>query len=155
MGVVVTTERILWYCFVMKKTKSAGGVVINKKGEVLIVNQNGDSWSLPKGHIDPGETTIEAARREIREESGLTDLVFVKPLLTYNRFRIGLGGVEDKSEMKEITMFLFRVGNGGDSLKPEDPANPEARWVTKGEVSKLLTHPKDKEFFQKIAFEVE
>src|SRR3989344_5541862 len=52
----------------MKKTKSAGGVVVNEKGEVLIVNQNGDSWSLPKGHIDPGETAIEAARREIGDE---------------------------------------------------------------------------------------
>ncbi len=38
-----------------KYVKCAGGIVINRKQEVAIVNQNHDSWSLPKGHMDPGE----------------------------------------------------------------------------------------------------
>ena len=58
----------------LKKTESAGGVVLNKKGEVLIVNQYGNSWSLPKGHIEEGEEILEAAKREIYEESGIKNL---------------------------------------------------------------------------------
>ena len=54
----------------MKHTQSAGGVVLNKKGEVLVVSQRGTSWSLPKGHIDKGEDALGAAKREIYEESG-------------------------------------------------------------------------------------
>jgi 8-oxo-dGTP pyrophosphatase MutT (NUDIX family) len=58
----------------MRKTHSAGGVVTNDEGKVLVVNQRGTSWSLPKGHIDPGESALAAAEREIYEESGIRDL---------------------------------------------------------------------------------
>jgi len=33
-----------------------------------------------------------------------------------------------------------------------DPSNPEARWVEKSKIAALLTHEKDKEFFQRIEF---
>lgn len=136
------------------KTKSAGGVVVNNEGKILVVNQNGNSWSLPKGRIEEGETALEAARREIAEESGVLNLVLVKPLLTYSRFKIGLNGEDDKSETKEIEMFLFNTDFSGE-LKPTDPHNPEARWVDKDKVSNLLTHPKDKEFFEKVKIELQ
>lgn len=130
-------------------TKTAGGVVLNKQGEVLIVSQNGDSWSLPKGHIDPGEEPLFAAMREIKEESGLEALEFIKELGTYKRYRIGPGGVgEDKTELKEIVIFLFATTET--KLKPEDPQNPEAKWVAKEAVPSWLTHPKDREFFQSV-----
>lgn len=133
----------------MKRTLVAGGVVINAKGQVLVVSQHGDSWSLPKGHVDPGEDELSAARREIFEESGLEELLLEKPLGRYERSRIGKGGVgEDKGETKTIVMFLFRSTQ--DELKPRDPDNPEARWVRPDAVAGLLTHPKDKEFFLKV-----
>ncbi len=129
----------------MKHTKSAGGVVINNEGEVLVVNQKGKSWSLPKGHIEEGEDALLAAKREIYEESGLTDLQYVKRLGSYRRYKIGLKEEDDKSELKTISMFLFKTSKK--SLKPIDPENPEARWVKKEEAVKLLTHKKDREFF--------
>ena len=132
----------------MKKTHSAGGVVLNARGEVLVVSQHGTSWSLPKGHIDPGENTLEAARREIDEEAGITDLLLIKELGTYERYKIGLKNPEDRSELKVITLFLFKSAQ--DALKPQDPHNPEARWVKKEAVADLLTHEKDKEFFLNI-----
>ena len=132
----------------MKKTVSAGGVVVNSKGQVLVVSQNGDSWSLPKGHLDSGENAFEAARREILEEAGLRSLQLVRELGSYDRYRIGLNGLDDRSELKTIVMFLFRTAE--QALKPLDPENPEARWVPVDQVSALLTHLKDKEFFNKI-----
>lgn len=132
----------------MKKTQSAGGVVTNGGGEVLVVSQRGTSWSLPKGHIDPGEDAVTAARREIYEESGVRDLEFIRELGTYERHKIGANGGEDRSELKAITMFLFRTREK--TLQPVDPDNPEARWVEKGKVAELLTHEKDKEFFRGV-----
>ncbi len=132
----------------MQKTKTAGGVVLNPKGQVLVVNQLGTTWSLPKGHIDQGEDAIEAAKREIFEESGVSELEFIKRLGEYQRFKIGLVTEEDKSELKSIEMFLFKTSQL--DLKPVDPANPEARWVDKEDVEKLLTHHKDKDFFTSI-----
>ena len=132
----------------MKKTHSAGGVVTNGEGEVLVVSQHGTSWSLPKGHIDAGEDALDAAQREIYEESGIRDLEFVRELGTYERHKIGLHGGDDRSELKVITMFLFRTTQK--SLRPIDPENPQAKWVERTEVAGLLTHEKDKEFFRGV-----
>lgn len=135
-----------------RSTKSAGGVVINQQGEVLVVNQKGTSWSLPKGHIEEGENAIDAARREIYEESGIKNLELIKDLGNYQRYKIGQNGGEDITELKTIAMFLFRTNEN--LLKPVDPENPDARWIEKAKVAELLTHPKDKEFFLRIGNEV-
>jgi 8-oxo-dGTP pyrophosphatase MutT (NUDIX family) len=132
----------------MMKTRSAGGVVTNDESDVLVVSQRGTSRSLPKGHIDPGEKALDAARREIYEESGIRDLELIRELETYERHKIGVNGGDDRSELKEITMFLFRTKEK--SLRPVDPDNPEVRWVEKGRVALLLTHEKDKEFFRRV-----
>ncbi len=132
----------------IKRTVSAGGVVLNQQGEVLVVNQNNDSWSLPKGHVDEGETGFDAAMREIHEESGITDLSYVRDLGAYERWKIAQTGGNDFSEMKKIIIYLFTTTEH--DLKPVDPNNPEARWVKKEEVANLLTHPKDKEFFLSV-----
>jgi diadenosine hexaphosphate hydrolase (ATP-forming) len=51
----------------------AGGVVLNSRGEVLLIKYPGKrgAWDFPKGHIDPGETVLEAALREVLEEGGV------------------------------------------------------------------------------------
>ena len=129
----------------MTRTQSAGGVVLDPSGRVLVVSQDGRSWSLPKGHIDPGEDALQAARREILEEAGVSDLTLLADLGEYERYRIGKDGGEDCSELKSIRIFLFSTRQ--EALRPTDPDNPEARWVDRGEVAALLTHPKDREFF--------
>ncbi len=57
--------------FVRKLVEGAGGVVFNKAGEVLVLGHRNGTWVFPKGHIDPGETHIVAAIREVEEESGV------------------------------------------------------------------------------------
>lgn len=133
----------------MKISYVAGGVVLDADGNVVVVNTNGDSWSLPKGHIEEGESAETAAMREIAEESGITDLELVRELGTYRRYRIGRGGKgNDVTNQKIIAMFLFRTTQH--QLAPRDPMHPEARWVSAERVADLLTHPKDKAFFQGV-----
>ncbi len=142
----------------LKKIRyGAGGVVVNSTtGQVLVVNQNGNSWSLPKGGIDAHEEIISAARREIFEESGVTDLTFICPLGNYQRYAISWDKTNESNKndkehrglLKDLTFFLFTTNQ--QELCPQDPANPEARWVDKNKVADLLTHAKDKEFFLSI-----
>ena len=132
----------------MIKTESAGGVVVNPEGRVLVVSQYGTSWSLPKGHLEEGETPLEAALREIREETGVTQLELFRPLGSYTRHRLGRDGGEDRSELKTIHLFLFRTDER--DLAPRDADNPEARWVERESVAGLLTHAKDREFFAAV-----
>ena len=131
------------------KTETAGGVVVNKRKRVLVVNQRGTSWSLPKGHIEQGEEKLAAAIREIEEETGIRRLTFIKELGSYSRYKIGLGEMkEDIRELKVIHMFLFTTDE--EKFHLTDPTHPEARWVYPDDVESLLTHPKDKVFFKSI-----
>ena len=130
-----------------KETKCAGGIIYNDKNEVVIVNQNHDSWSLPKGHIDSGESSLEAALREIYEETGIKKPTYIKSLGKFKRYRIGLDGNDDLSELKTIAIYLFKSNQI--NLQPIDPNNPEAIWVNVEEAYKLLSHKEDKSFFKK------
>src|SRR3990167_8531520 len=56
---------------------TAGGVVYRrtKKGmEVLLISDSKGRWTIPKGHIEEGESPRRAAEREIREETGLQEM---------------------------------------------------------------------------------
>lgn len=127
---------------------SAGGVVIGPGNKIAVVSQR-DSWSLPKGHLDPGEDAEQAATREIHEETGIQDVKIIEKLGEYERPRIARGGVGDiPDQIKHITVFLCITNQA--ELAPIDPENPEAQWLAIHEVADKLTHPKDAEFFSSI-----
>lgn len=127
----------------------AGGVVWNPKHGVVVVNQNHNSWSLPKGHVEPGERRLGTAIREIREESGIPEesLALVREIAFYRRKRMKMRP-GDTDEMREITLYFFTTD--WDELKPEDPMNPEALWVPPNAVPDLLTNAIDKKEFARI-----
>lgn len=70
---------------------TAGGVVFRKKRgkvEILLIQDAKDRWTIPKGHIEPGETAKQAAEREIMEETGLKHLTVLSWLGKINfRYR--------------------------------------------------------------------
>ncbi|MBP8065919.1 MAG: NUDIX domain-containing protein [Flavobacterium sp.] len=67
--------------------KAGGGLVYNKKGEVLFIFRNG-KWDLPKGGIEKGESIEETAIREVEEETGVTGLKITGKLQkTYHVFK--------------------------------------------------------------------
>ena len=58
---------------------TSGGIVFRftrdrKDIEILLIQDSKDRWTIPKGHIEPGETAKMTARREIEEETGLSNL---------------------------------------------------------------------------------
>lgn len=50
---------------------SAGGLVVHGRRILLISTREGRRWQLPKGHLEEGETSEQAALREVREETGI------------------------------------------------------------------------------------
>jgi 8-oxo-dGTP pyrophosphatase MutT (NUDIX family) len=126
-----------------KETRSAGGVVFGPDNKVIIVSQHGLSWSLPKGHIEDGEDLLTAAKREIEEETGVTSLEYIDHLVEYSRYKLAKNGDDDNSELKIITLFVFRTDEV--VLNPQDPDNPDARWVDIDEASAYLTHKIDRQ----------
>lgn len=128
----------------MKNVRTAGGVVVNADGDILVVNQvTFNSWSLPKGHVEPEEDLLTTAKREIYEESGISKLEYWAELGTYQRT-----GGKNNQQFKTITIFLFHTTQK--DLHPIDPKNPEARWVRKEDVASLLTRDEDKRFWLSV-----
>lgn len=60
--------------------EAAGGLVFNSEGKALFIFRRG-RWDLPKGKVDPGETPPETALREVREETGIHQLVLKDHLI--------------------------------------------------------------------------
>ena len=61
------------FCDGFLRREAAGGLVANSRGEVLMIFRNG-KWDLPKGHLDEGESPVECAVREVKEECGLENV---------------------------------------------------------------------------------
>jgi len=119
--------------------------VRNIKNEIAVVMHDGWFWGFPKGHVDEGEKMLDAARREIQEEIGITELELKKEFEPYTRMK---GGNEGEKEQKTLHMFLFDTIE--ENFVLTDPRHDEARWVPVDDVAELLSHPKDKEFFDNI-----
>ena len=94
--------------------------------------------ALPKGHVDPGETPVQAAAREVREEAGVDgELVGQLGDVHYVYMRDG------RRIAKRVTYFAFRYA-GGD---PDDHDHEveEARWMRVADAARELTYAGDRE----------
>lgn len=86
---------------------SAGGVVVRvEDGQVMVAlirEQSYEEYVLPKGHVDKGESVEEAARREIEEEAGFTELELIRPMGVRERMNYR------RTEWKTTHYFLYRT----------------------------------------------
>jgi len=103
---------------------TAGGVIFRrnpktKEIEILLIQDAKDRWTIPKGHIEEGESAKETAEREIREETGLQEMKVLNWLGKINfRYRRA-------SSLVLMTTEIFLVKGLGktDELKPEEWMN--------------------------------
>lgn len=111
---------------------TAGGIVFRKndKGqvEILLIQDAKNRWTIPKGHIEEGETAKETAEREIKEETGLQELKVLNWLGKINfRYRR-----QQSLVLMTTEIFLVQGLGNTNKLKPEDWMNG-IKWFSANE----------------------
>ncbi len=88
---------------------SSGFLLFRKQKKLqFLLMKHRARWDLPKGHLDPGETKQQAALRELKEETGLTetDLWFDPCFVFENQYRVSYKKNGGKNQLKELTIYL-------------------------------------------------
>jgi 8-oxo-dGTP pyrophosphatase MutT (NUDIX family) len=122
---------------------SAGGAVV-RDGQLLVIvpcRRAADGarvLGLPKGHLDPGETALQAAIREVREETGV-EAELVQELGEV-RYWYRRGG---RTVPKSVVFYLLRY-RSGDTADHDDEVE-EARWIPLVQACTELTYPGERE----------
>ncbi|MBR4739094.1 MAG: NUDIX domain-containing protein [Bacteroidales bacterium] len=134
----------------MRWVRAAGGIVTDDGGDMLLIRRNG-RWDLPKGKVEAGETLLQAALRETKEETGIkvivnkstsqqdnestvtarrpVDLLTCGPVKTYHVFNL-YGGWH----LKQTSWFPMHAAGKHPHGTPQDEEGiTEVVWVSPDE----------------------
>ncbi|WP_456405056.1 bis(5'-nucleosyl)-tetraphosphatase [Thiolapillus sp.] len=118
---------------------SAGVVIVRKQGERcrFLLLRVFNYWDFPKGEVEPGENPLDTAIREVREETGITDLAF-----PWGEIFIETPPYRSGKRLKVARYYLaltsqerVRLGINPELGKAE---HDEYRWVDSGRAHRLL-----------------
>jgi len=127
---------------------SSGAVVLWRCKILLVFQARTKTWSFPKGHLEHGEEHLEAAQREVEEESGLKALGVAESLGRYTRPTRRQAGV-----MKQIDLFLFLSDSGDVTPKAKDVTI--CRWFSIDEALEVLSYGEERRFLEEHRARIE
>ena len=129
----------------MRDEHSSGGAVISFRDEkpfvALIATRGRTRWGLPKGAVSEGETSEQAALREVLEETGLTASI-VKPLDSIEYF-FRAGGVLIR---KRVDFYLMNYTGG--ELTPQLSEVDDVEWVELSEAIQRASFDSEKKLLE-------
>lgn len=131
----------------MKNEFSSGGIVYKDNQFLLVENSRMKNpeekwWGFPKGHLEAGESTEQAAIREVEEETGVKSEIVQK----IGQSKYTLTKNEEKI-FKVVTIFLMQYISG--DLNPQIEEVSNVIWLPYEEALKKLTYPGDKDLLKK------
>lgn len=125
----------LWEIFTKKFPiiDAAGGLVERSDDKFLFIYRN-NKWDLPKGGIEKKELIIEAAQREVKEETGLADLIVINKIgETYHIFKKG-----KNFRLKRTYWFKMKSDYQGELFPQEEEGITSVEWINKKRIPEIL-----------------
>ena len=116
----------------MKNEKSCGAIV-ELNGKILLVQQKkSKNYGFPKGHIQPGESEIAAAIREVKEETNIDIEICSEKKYSLSYF-------PNKNINKEVIYFLAKPKDNFE-IKRQESEISNVFWLDKEKVKEILTY---------------
>ena len=125
----------LWKSFKKKFpiVEAAGGLVERTDNKLLFIFRN-NKWDLPKGGVEKKELIIEAAQREVTEETGVSDLIVQKQLSeTFHIFKKG-----KRFRLKKTYWFKMSTSYMGETVPQIEEGIKKIEWVSKEKIDEIL-----------------
>ena len=125
----------LWKSFKKKfpVVEAAGGLVERTDNKLLFIFRN-NKWDLPKGGVEKKELIIEAAQREVVEETGVSDLIVQKQLSeTFHIFKKG-----KRFRLKKTYWFKMSTSYMGKTKPQTEEGIKKTEWVSKEKIDEIL-----------------
>lgn len=129
----------------LKKEKSCGCIIFQGNKVLLVYEKVGEFWGFPKGHMEEGETEIQTALREVKEEVGI-DVEIDKN----KRYEINYI-IRDEID-KTCVLYLAKPINN--DIQKQESEIQEIEWCDYDEVIEKLTFDNWKEVFKKVIEEM-
>ncbi len=112
---------------------AAGGLVVNAKGEFLLIYRRG-KWDLPKGKVEVGESNENAALREVMEETGLSELMLGRHIITtYHTYELN-----EKPILKRTYWYAMNSVKCEPFVPQSEEDITSAEWVDAHHLSDYL-----------------
>ena len=130
----------------MKKEKSCGCIVINNNSEVLLIHHNAGHWDFPKGHVEDGETEVQTAIREVKEETNIDVEVNEK-------YRYSTQYSPKENVIKEVIYFLAK--NISDTKQAQIEEVSEVKWFNMKDAIEKITFDNSREILIQLTKDLE
>lgn len=98
----------------MPEIKSCGVLVFRRlPTHSFLLMKHADRWDLPKGHVDPGETELETALRELEEETGIgaNDILLDSDFRYSTTYTVRKNRYGNEPRLKELVIFIGELVN--------------------------------------------
>jgi len=130
-----------------KSSTSSSILLQSTNGNVLTVEEYGEYWGIPRGHVEPGEDLGQTAIRELFEETGIKYSGKLSLIGNYARFTFDEEGAENGEEYKHIYVYHGRL-DGEPKTEPHDEAITDIAWRSLESLIQLQRNDKDRFFLE-------